>query len=183
MPNLAFNNGIPFSSNNPSNDQPIMLANNVSNQSIWEQDHLGFNVNNSGTHQKVTFYQVAAPIVPGVDQSQIFPAYGTAAPAVVDAKFVNQNATYILNCVRAFGSFNFLSSEPDGPIAILNSMNVVSVTKAGLVYTIAITPNAFTGTNAVLLSRSAVVISAANTLQFTTVLSTSGNVSFAILQA
>lgn len=46
----TFYNMIPAANNNPSNDQPLMLVNNQSTQSIIAVDHIGFNAANGGYH-------------------------------------------------------------------------------------------------------------------------------------
>lgn len=53
LPMFTFDNTTPFSTHNPSADQPIMLANNEADQSIWATDHFGYNVNSGGYHQQV----------------------------------------------------------------------------------------------------------------------------------
>lgn len=54
LPLIPFVPNIPFGPNNPSQDQPNMQANTNSDIDIWEVDHIGFNVNNSGIHAQVT---------------------------------------------------------------------------------------------------------------------------------
>lgn len=52
LPMYTFNSTVPASNNDPSIDQPKMLTNNQSENSIWQADHFGFNVNSSGYHQQ-----------------------------------------------------------------------------------------------------------------------------------
>lgn len=61
MANYTFDNTIPAATNNPSDDQPDMLANNISNALIWTSDHRGFNEDGSGLHKQVTFYSNNTP--------------------------------------------------------------------------------------------------------------------------
>lgn len=63
LPLYTFNNTIPAATHSPASDQPIMLANNVANASIWLADHIGFNVNGSGYHQQVRMPQESLPAV------------------------------------------------------------------------------------------------------------------------
>ena len=47
---FTFNDTIPASGNNPSADQPTMLANNVATQGIIAVDHVGYNMPDGGYH-------------------------------------------------------------------------------------------------------------------------------------
>lgn len=65
LPLYAFDNSIPFGTNNPSADQPKMLQNNQSDLSIWATDHFGYNVNGSGYHQQVRMgNRTVTPLAP-----------------------------------------------------------------------------------------------------------------------
>lgn len=66
MPTYTYTTGIPNGPNNPSTDQPNMKTNNDSNNSIWAEDHYGFNVANGGTHK-----QVRMPVLGSVPGSTI----------------------------------------------------------------------------------------------------------------
>ncbi len=57
----VFNDGIPASGNNPSEDQPDMLINNVSTNGILNVDHIGFNQNNGGLHRQVNMFNQSSP--------------------------------------------------------------------------------------------------------------------------
>lgn len=57
MANYTFDATIPATNNDPSEDQPYMLNNNVSNQAIWDVDHIGFNQSGSGEHKSIQFHQ------------------------------------------------------------------------------------------------------------------------------
>lgn len=70
---FIFNDGIPAAGNNPSNDQPIMLSNNVANAAIWEVDHIGFNTNGGGLHEQVTF--LANQTAPGLPSGSVAALY------------------------------------------------------------------------------------------------------------
>jgi len=60
MPFYNYNNNIPFSTNNPSNDQPLMETNTNSINSIIGVDHFSFQNNNGGTHQQVQLLESGA---------------------------------------------------------------------------------------------------------------------------
>ena len=62
---FTFNDTIPNSGNNPSADQPIMLANNVASQGIIAVDHVGYNTTNGGQHTAITFNQDASYVPSG----------------------------------------------------------------------------------------------------------------------
>lgn len=49
---INFNLGIPATADNPSDDQPLMLANNDNIPSFVAIDHVGFNINGSGKHNQ-----------------------------------------------------------------------------------------------------------------------------------
>lgn len=74
MANYTFDATIPATNNDPSEDQPKMLNNNVSNQAIWEVDHIGFNANESGEHKAISFNQDASyvPVAFPVDTPKLF---------------------------------------------------------------------------------------------------------------
>ncbi len=59
MPNFIYKDNIPFSTNNPSNDQPNMLTNTNSIDGIIGIDHFSFNDNRGGTHQQVQLFNTS----------------------------------------------------------------------------------------------------------------------------
>lgn len=52
MANFTYNNDIPDTPNNPSNDQPLMKINTNSIDDLIEVDHVSFNTNNGGFHKQ-----------------------------------------------------------------------------------------------------------------------------------
>jgi hypothetical protein len=63
----VFDTGVPAANDNPSEDQPDMLTNNMSTNGLIGTDHITFNIDNGGQHKQVTFNQDAAqgfPYVP-----------------------------------------------------------------------------------------------------------------------
>lgn len=56
--NFNFSTTIPATANNPSNDQPTMLTNNVSDAGIWNIDHYGYNNNLGGWHNVIHIPQI-----------------------------------------------------------------------------------------------------------------------------
>lgn len=68
---ISYTLGIPAANDNPSTDQPNMLANNDNNSAIWAIDHVTFGTNPSGTHKQVTF---SSNNVPGAFPAAVNPA-------------------------------------------------------------------------------------------------------------
>jgi hypothetical protein len=65
--NISYNTNIPFATNNPSNDQPLMEQNTNAINTWAGIDHVGFNVGggfNSGQHLQVTFNSDNVPSLP-----------------------------------------------------------------------------------------------------------------------
>lgn len=64
-PLISYNDAVPNGPNNPSADQPQMLANTIALNNIWAVDHIPFNVSNSGLHQQVNLISESSPPVLG----------------------------------------------------------------------------------------------------------------------
>lgn len=78
MPLYVFDNSVPATNDNPSDDQPDMLVNNQSTNDIIGTDHITFNMNNGGQHKAITFNQDAsyAPVSFPVSPPQLFTSIG-----------------------------------------------------------------------------------------------------------
>jgi hypothetical protein len=159
----SYNGTVPASTNYPGSDQTPMLANTGSVSGIVENDHIGFNSPNGGTHEQIsqagvqttsTFTGLVAP------QSVVYPVLGTAG-TTPQVQEVLQNAQCIvpLSAIRAFGCFDTISGT--GPQGCHNSFNVSGNqvnANGGGVYTITIATGAIntggglTGTPCVLLN-------------------------------
>lgn len=73
MANYPFNSSIPAAANNPSDDQPDMLINNQSTESLLGEDHISFNENNGGYHTAIHFDQTTSYVpTPPVSPPQLF---------------------------------------------------------------------------------------------------------------
>ncbi len=110
---FTFNDGIPAANNNPSFDQPEMLQNNISNALIWNVDHIGFNdaSNEGGSHVQNTYYHFSAPSNPvGTPASVAYPAGGVGDATHAQYYFRNSLTSFIINAVKAWGSFIVTSS-------------------------------------------------------------------------
>ena len=55
MSTFSYNTGVPAANNNPSVDQPEMLINTASINSLLAIDHVAFNTAGGGRHNQVTF--------------------------------------------------------------------------------------------------------------------------------
>ncbi len=117
---FTFNTGIPAAGNNPSNDQPIMQANNVADAGIWNVDHVGFNQNNGGRHLQVTFNSKNTPGVQTDPISTLYTANGSVS-SVAELFYKNQNATFPISAIRAWALCT--------PAGIVGSSNVASVAR------------------------------------------------------
>lgn len=150
MVNYTFNDSIPASNNNPSDDQPLMLTNNQNLPALLSVDHVSFNENNGGTHKQITFIGKNTPAAQTDPSSVQYTGSGTAS-TVADLFFVNQNGTFKVNPLRSFGVFQTVNVN--GAVSLVQSQNVTSVTSStnGRVYTIAIPVNIITGTNVMIL--------------------------------
>lgn len=116
-----YNNAVPAANDNPSVDQPDMLVNVQSTESIIAVDHISFNTANGGTHKQVTFNNVAAPGAQTNPQSILYTVAGVASTNS-DMRFRNQNRIFPVNLIRAFG---FVDGAAGGIIAS-QSINIVS---------------------------------------------------------
>lgn len=138
---FTYNTAVPAANDNPSNDQPDMLTNTQSINSIWAIDHVTFQGNPAGTHLQTTFSSKNTPGAQTDPQSILYTASGTAS-TVADLRFVNQNATFPISFVRAWASCT------QAGISGAQSFNVTSVTRTGLgLYDVILPANVTTGTN------------------------------------
>jgi len=140
---FTFTDSIPASGNNPSDDQPLMLQNNVATQGILAVDHFTFNAANGGQHQWTQFpINVAFPTPPTPTDSNsvAFPAAGIADASVAQYQFQNSVGTYFLSCIKAYALCT------SGGIYESQSFNVASVVRASTgVYTVTLTDNVVSG--------------------------------------
>ena len=146
MTNFSYNDAVPATNNDPSVDQPDMLINTVSIEGIWNEDHIGFNLENGGTHQFLRFYSNPNYIIPvGTPTGNaafIYMNAGTASSAAQEF-MINANATYQVSPIKAWAFVDTTGAVLGG-----QSVNVSSVTHNSLGnYTIVLTTNATTGTN------------------------------------
>lgn len=189
---FAYNNGVPAGPNDPSVDQPDMLTNTQSIENIINVDHVTFNNTAGGKHKQVTFASKNTPVAQTDPQSVLYTASGTES-TVADMSFRNQNGTFPINFVRAYGTFSRVSGG-DNPqnVPILSSFNVDTISQVNgffTSYTVNLTANATTGTNVGVLvtssgSSTATWSFAANTLSlaFSPGIGSSSIVTFMVIQ-
>jgi|GEM_PF-5026029 hypothetical protein len=147
---FTFNDTIPAANNNPSNDQPVMLANNVATNGILAVDHVTFNNAFGGTHKQVTF---SSENVPGTAPSDplsilytnnITMATATntvSASTIAQPFFQNQNAIFPISLIRAYGYFD----NNGNPLNTYNCSSGPYV--GGIGYIVSLASNAVIGTN------------------------------------
>jgi len=147
---MTFDPTKPQPSNLLSDSQGLLLSNNAALDTAFAIDHTAFSiVPNSGFHKKVTFGAVSTPAAPSNPIGIIHSIAGVAS-AISDIKYINSNASFLLNCVRAFG---FCNSA--GAILGSQSMNVTSVGKGGNgIYNIVMPAGVLTGINYLIIAGS-----------------------------
>lgn len=138
MSMYTFDNTIPAADNDPSADQPLMLSNNVANQGIWTEDHVGFNANNGGTHLQNRYSAFSSGnLISGTQSSTVYPAAGVASASNAQYYFKNPLGNFLLSGIRAYALI-------DGNGNIINNqkfnINTVVKNSAGN-YTITLTTN------------------------------------------
>ena len=154
MTNFTAVQDIPDAPNNPSSDQPNMKTNTNSMISIWDVDHIGFNVSNGGTHEQVSFYQNVAGAL-GTAVGLIFPNTRPASwsnstgSGNASLQFLSQDASTLplpLSCIKAGGNFTGTSSS--GAISFNTQFNCTAISSNGSgTYTITIATGVTTGSN------------------------------------
>ena len=125
--NLQFFTNIPATNNDPSVDQPNMLINNQSNNSIWNVDHIGYGQNLGGYHSTIhqTRFSNAqwnpsgnsgagspAPVnIPGIEQifSLFYKGPGSASAPVTTQLFAQSGngVNYQLTGSESSGQFGY----------------------------------------------------------------------------
>jgi len=151
---FTFYDNIPAAPNNPSNDQPLMLQNNISQKAILAVDHITFGTAGAGEHQKVTFNSRQLPPAQTDPKAVLYTntvsatATNTASASTVSELFFrNQNAgsgtdvyAFPISMIKAFGSF-------DGAALALNTWNMSAVRNSVGVFTITLPANIVTGSS------------------------------------
>lgn len=157
MATFSYDELIPASANDPSDDQPIMQVNAASIKSIWAVDHETFDATEAGSHKRVFLTSKASPNSPVGNQSLIYSADGGATTSA-QLLFRNPDCDILASATRAFArvTLTYSGSNVSGA-TILNGYNVVGFDSGGVrEVTLSLTPDCVTGTNAaVIVSNSA----------------------------
>lgn len=186
---FIFISSIPTASSIPSQDQNTLRTNAQSIQGLIAVDHVGFNaaVNTGGRHNQVTYNALQNPATPTDPVCILFPKNDSFNHP--NQFFINSQGTFLLSCVKAFGSFVCTSGNAN--ISPINSFNIsTTIAKPGpgqVTYVVTLTGNAVTGNNVVVLANSS---SASTAIGYsfssgilTLIADASSIVSFVILQA
>jgi hypothetical protein len=145
MSSFIFNDAIPAAGNNPSNDQPIMLANNVANTGIWDVDHIGFNSVNGGKHTTVSFPSspiYVVPPSPSGNGSVVYVNQGVAS-TFPQVYFITSQANFSLSLIRAYGIYP--GTAITGAVVATNQFNISSVMRVSVgLYAVTLNTNIVT---------------------------------------
>jgi hypothetical protein len=152
---FSYNNAVPATNNNPSDDQPDMLINTESIEDILAVDHISFNTAGGGQHLQsrynATPTYIAAPGAQSGNNSIAYTQAGTASTAA-QYLFKNSNVAVQLSAIRAWATC-------DSTGAFLGSQRV-NVTSVSLFSTGVY--NVVLATNAVSSNQFAVLIAASS---------------------
>jgi len=105
MGTFTYYNDIPAANNNPSSDQPKMTNNTNVIDQILDVDHYTFETaDKDGEHKQINFPFITAQGAQTDPASVIHTTTGTVTTKS-ECYFKNQNASFLISGVRAFGSF------------------------------------------------------------------------------
>lgn len=184
MPSFTWNDLVPFSTNNPSDDQPKMLTNTQSTKLILNQDHFTFESSTAagdvdGWHRRVYIpvFTDPVPTVPFVQSSAIYTGAGSSSGDVDRPllSFINDRGSFALSGIRAMGTF--IGTNVVGPVTMDNSFNVdsaeLTIALPSRTYVITLKSDVVIGTNAAVIASSQsgfvnAYMSAANTVTLNT---------------
>lgn len=146
---FTFSNDIPAANNNPSDDQPDMLQNNISTNNILNVDHVSFNNNAGGKHKQITFNTQNPPAGAPTDPEAIAFTDRVAQNQSTKSQlyYRNEDIIYQLNPIRAMCTFTVT-----GAIAAFDSewnMNTIAGNRSSI--TIDLDTNAVTGNEIIVL--------------------------------
>ena len=171
MPDVTYFTDIPDGPNNPSQDQPLMKINTNATDQIIAVDHYSFNTSDSsgGYHRQCTFAGKNTPGAQTDPASTLFTGNGTASTNA-ELFYKNQDATFIVSGVKAFGNFTQVNTAAPVAVTLQNGYNVVSINKVGTTrYDVTLTTNAVKGANPVIFVTINSVVGAAAPLNTNTV--------------
>lgn len=138
MSGLPYNTDIPFETNTPAHDQPLMKANTNSIATWTGVDHFDFFSPYYGKHQSVTFKDLSNPSDPTL-QTKIFTTkFGSATSYLepyVDITESNSNVIHgYLPIIKSMAQFIVPSlASPIGTVCTLSSPNTLILNVASVV--------------------------------------------------
>lgn len=137
--NFTFVATVPATNNNPSTDYTTMAANNVSDLAIWQQDHVGYNTDNGGTHLQCTFFTTSSPTVSDNRKAILYTKVGAADNASANIWVANKAGNFNMNQIKSSGCFTGVNTNV--AVGLLTSVNTTSCTSSsnGKVYTLPLT--------------------------------------------
>lgn len=140
---ISYDGTIPSVGGDPNIQYNTIRSNFASIQTFEDVNHVDFSEPEYGQHLKIDLPFVAAPASPSDLASVVFSKAGVVDSSASDLAFINKNATFVLNLIRAYVKF-----DNNGNILNGQNMNVVSVTKVMSINAVDIVfdPNAVIGT-------------------------------------
>jgi hypothetical protein len=143
---FTYTRDVPFPSNNPSVDAPNMRTNTNSTDDIWAVDHINFNSANSGKHKQVTLVSENTPGPQVNPASTIYTGVGSAI-ATAECYYKNQDATFLLSCVKAFGVYTSTGATD----TFDNQYNCASISQAPPFTIITLNANVVASANVIVM--------------------------------
>lgn len=145
---FTYTTGIPATNNDPSVDQPDLLINTNSVNSLLDVDHVSFNAQNGGTHKQVRYSSKNTPGAQTDPQSTAFTANGTADPTVPQHFWKNSQGTYPMSALKAFTVITPSNvAHTQG-----NNYNIASLAGSGTTATITLNANTVFGNDVVVVA-------------------------------
>lgn len=140
---FTFNPNVPATGSSPAQDYLAMQNNYLQTENILAVDHVSFNNAAGGLHKQVTFNTKNTPGAQTDPQSVLYTANGVAS-TFAELNFVNQNATYPISLIKAYG----LVTVSGGVPTIAQQINVASVVRVSQgLYTVTLNANVVSGTS------------------------------------
>jgi hypothetical protein len=156
MTMFSYNQGVPDAPNNPSVDQPDMLQNTISIFGIWDVDHVGFNstgaaMTSGGQHLQVSFNGKNVPGALPTDPLSILYTNSGTASTISQMFYANQNGTFPINAIRAFGNFGATAIGTAPSFTNQFNVNTATATHPAGMYVIPLIANAVGSDNVIVL--------------------------------
>jgi hypothetical protein len=134
--NFTYNENIPNPPNNPSNDVGIMQTNAQAIDSIIAVDHVGFNTDNGGSHNQITFAK-----------NQSAPSLANGVSAFFANTIASNSWPFFENSLGNVSFFTGLPSASQNGYVYLQGGIIIQWGKVTASYPIAKTPLAFATNN------------------------------------